>query len=425
MRDDRWWIGVLVVCGGLALACSDGGGGGGGGAETDAGDGSSDDSNVTIRVSIGDTPLADVDVVFHAPDGAVTSHVTTDATGEARATIVGGSQVTVARSTPDDGFELYTYRSVDPGDTLLHRYRDGTLLAEAEVALPGDVADAADYRVGNGCGSPEQSVDGTATVTLMTDASCVDGSTPAFPVYAIARDETQATLAWSFAPSVPVSAPDAVLPPWQTGFDNVTAHFVNVPPDLWALSTGGGFQVGKGDFNVNGGLFASPSGDQTATFIYPQLAASSYVTTAIAHYADLTSWAFLVQGHAEAASERTYDLEGLLPPITSVTRDGTPARPGLRWTGGAPDADVQVASFRWASSRWTIYDAAGDADSVQAPGLPAELADHAPDADVEAGTISFYEVDWIDGYEDLKAAGNDLVVGSGNWRMAFTSAQLD
>jgi hypothetical protein len=416
-------IATVFLAGGLAVACGDGGGGGGG--EPDAGDGSSDGSNVTVVVSVGGTPLVDIDVVFHAPDGAVTAHATTDAAGEARATIVAGSQVTIARAGPGGDADLTTYRSIEPGDTVRQRYRDYTSLAMAEVTLPGEVADAYQYFVGNGCDSPEDTT-AELTASLAIDASCVGGSPPAFPLYAVAVSESgDSALAWSLAPSVPVSSPDAILPAWETDFDTVTVNLVNLPPDILFLTAQGGFRIGAASFTVTGGLvFASPSGDQTGAIVYSQLLASSYaIATNIAYGESSSAW--LEEGRAEASPERTVDLDGMLPRLSGATRNGTTERPGVSWTGSAPDADALAVDLHWSGGRWLIYDAPEEAGEVQTPALPDALAAYRPLVDIEGGSINFFDADWVDGYEGIKAAGDELSPEDGDWRIARTSALLE
>lgn len=407
--------------GSLAVAC------GGGGGESGADAGGDGTSNVTVIVWISDYPAAGIDVVFHAPDGAVSGQTTTDVAGEAHGVIVAGAQVTVVHA----GY-LTTFRRVDPGDTIRASYEaGGTFLADSVITLPGDFDTASEYHVSNGCRSLDGSlVEGSPPpVDLSVDSDCAGGTPPSFPVYAVARDYLDAELAWTLDPSVAVSSPDVTLPPWQTGYELVAIDIVEVPPGVSEISVKGGFQVGEGGFDLTGGLsFGDPSGDQSGDLSHPQLAAESYTTTMTIQF-DGGSYGILEIGRADAVTQVTYDLgDLLLPRLSNAALDeATPDRPEISWIGAAPDADFVVASLAWSGGQWTIFDAPGELTAIQAPALPDELAALRPgsvDSGSVAAYVAAYEADWVDGYGELKeAAVGDMFPDTrdGHLRVTVTS----
>jgi len=174
-------------------------------------------NTVKITVKDGNAPQAGLDVLFQNTDGSVVAETTTDATGQASATMTAGS-VTVARTFPvpatgtPRGPEIYTYVGVAAGDNLvLGDAMDDTGTPSAiNVTVP--TAAQGTVKVVSPCGTGQ----GTAPTIAMTVASCpssveffvVDGNQNAFianapysPNVDLSINSLDGTLATTFASS--------------------------------------------------------------------------------------------------------------------------------------------------------------------------------------------------------------------------------
>src|SRR5688572_16636552 len=79
-------------------------------------DGGGNPGQVRVTVYEQGTPLGQVDVVFHNPDGTVADAKLTNSMGQAESTLEPGGLVTVAQSFGVGEYQLTTIAGVKPGD---------------------------------------------------------------------------------------------------------------------------------------------------------------------------------------------------------------------------------------------------------------------------------------------------------------------
>lgn len=334
-------------------------------------------NTVKITVKDGNAPQAGLDVLFQNTDGSVVAETTTDATGQASATMTAGS-VTVARTFPvpatgtPRGPEIYTYVGVAAGDNLvLGDAMDDTGTPSAiNVTVP--TAAQGTVKVVSPCGTGQ----GTAPTIAMTVASCpssveffvVDGNQNAFianapysPNVDLSINSLDGTLATTFASS-------------------------NVTPDITSLNVEADVMAGTYE------LYASTSKrvDQTPqTVNLPNLQNVDELIVSTISTADGTQMISSRQPYAVAPI--TIDATAnLLPYVSAPSYKST----GVTWTEtgtGTPDFTVSTLTVTPKNSvaKYTRYIIAPYTSMTLAiPTLAGNDATYNPaDMDSISGTV--------------------------------------
>lgn len=132
-----------------------------------------DSGPVTVTVTRGSEPQADVEVYFLAPDSSVVAAARTDATGVASAVMAPGGSVTAI-----DPFErsatshrLYTYAGVEPGDQLNLHARGELRRIVIDVVAPVDPG-AARYVLHTSCQQSSHDITGGGEGSLIEVLDC-------------------------------------------------------------------------------------------------------------------------------------------------------------------------------------------------------------------------------------------------------------
>jgi hypothetical protein len=230
-----------IILGILGTACTgtlDGGGGPGSGSGSNPGA-----TDVQITVRDGQTPQANVSVIFQNPDDTVADQVTTDATGLAVAEMPNGGSVTVVRTYPvpqvgdPRAAEAYTYVGVKPGDrlTLGNPKNDQGLGKAVNILVPVNANGT--VTVMSNCGTGQ----GTAPTVAITTYNCgaeiglyvVDGDNSSFFKKAAFSDNIDVSMEGLQAPvsssisATNVTAGSTVNVTLQLGYDGYEFYTTN------------------------------------------------------------------------------------------------------------------------------------------------------------------------------------------------------
>lgn len=136
---------------------------------------------VTVSVTVGGIPAANVPVYFQDADSTLVLAVTTDAQGTAGAIIAAGGYVTLIEPPAGDGrVHLSTFAAVEPGDALHLDLEPRIALPPVVVDLTVDTAaETSRYDVFTSCGAgviaPEIPVGPTVTGTIQLEG-CTGGA---------------------------------------------------------------------------------------------------------------------------------------------------------------------------------------------------------------------------------------------------------
>lgn len=380
-------------------------------------------ATVTVLDADGDG-VADVDVVFHDPDGAVVAHEKTGADGSATADIIAGAMVTIA---DPEALELFTLQGIAPGDMILFRDLDGgddEPVGSATVELPGIQAGANRYQVTAGCNevtvlNPLVDVTG---VEVRPSCSVVDGGDRLFHVFAQAVDVPVGPMAdppeairYAIASGVEVADPASVtLNDWST-FETVSVSVTSPPAGALVV-------VVDGSFTLAGGVAFDVEQEEQDAFILlgppaepfsllaPAEAATYLADVGLVH-GEIVGMDFVLNGvsfrqiatqglpSAEVAVDLSADL---LPAIGIDGFDaGEPARPALSWSGSGAGADVLHVALEWIEDSvehsWSVFGDPASGSSFQFPELPADLAALRPtgDSTYEAKRVVYFAASYI------------------------------
>jgi hypothetical protein len=375
-----------------------------GGGNPNEPDASTEPGVVRITVYEDGAPLAQVDVVFHNPDGTVHESKLTNSQGQAESVLEPGGLVTVAQAFGAGDYQLTTIAGVKPGDDLVFGDQtayDSTQLGSVSVTFPSSGLPAgADYaQVYDGCDSTYDQVSAgvlnPTAVRIFEDCIRVGNEVH---VVAVVYDVMGQPLAFTHETNValsgsPLSA-SVQLPAWRTDWGAITLTANNMPANVWRVSS-------ELDLSARGtsywpsdqppDILAPPAGQPlTYDFRFAKGFADQigYGLTLFRGTEDVPEGQQLWARYIDSPSTtETIDLATKLMPavtVTSVTTVG--GREGIGWSSTAPltgaDAIYSIAfwnvdpnSHQW----WMLIP--GDTDQFQPfPELPPTLADFRPPA---------------------------------------------
>jgi hypothetical protein len=361
---------------------------------------------VTVRLRDRSALLAGASVVFHAPDGSVVAHVMTDSNGEATHEVTAGSMVTIVYQEV-----VHTRLGVMPGDLI-------------QQTLPYNNTVTPDTSVGTvHLNAPANPPEGTVTYTFMhpsCGAATASVSSWTFDVKERCTDDTGHShflIAANGADGVPLMyalALDTYVNPGTT---------TEVTPASWSTA------LFAAELGLNDMLFAGTvalvtrflrdgfeqvnpatvrtmaEGDDIAlTWNIP----AGYADTYRLDYSlnDTTRRATVIQKLAELPATFTQEAPALFLHPPTFTSTGTNERPAVTVDIPAegPQPDQVGVDLVWNNeeSYWSFSFAPGT--SVTVPQLPDELASYRPATDGSAvwGYASFFEADFLNGYDDAR-----------------------
>jgi hypothetical protein len=389
---------------------------------------------VTVVLLPGATPttgLVSEKLIFHSPDGATAEDVPPDASGTTTHAIMRGGMVTLAvHSNPCvtsvcDRYDLYTVRSVNPGDTITiggQAPAPPTQSVPTTVTFPGAAALDSDA--------------GVATYYADVGSGQLnDGNDPAVPLSATASylgaDGKVHALGWatdasgvfraSASGSGDVVSGSAVvtLGAWTTT-TGLSVAFTDPPPGanyLYMNSTASSMGV---PFSLP--YFSTTPGSGPMTYDVPLDAsaldgmdASMQVSIPNGNGQDYLTW----EKRGPLAASTSVDLQKALlgRVLFSSPEVETNGQLGLRWavtSGGAP-ADAALAYLSWydpttgTSANWTTIMPADTAVPVLMPTLPSDLEpgftpSKDPTVYQNPATFDLIDTDFTSGYDQFKAA---------------------
>lgn len=395
MRTWRWTATTLVAAAGL-IAC------GSVSEETPDASGMREDGGVSdgaaspdalasglVTVTVvdeGGAPLGGMDVVFHAPDGTVLLHQSTNTEGQAEHEVEPDSLVTVS-GLADSTTHLFTVAGVQPLDELVLEFP-----TETEPPEVGDLdisanalSGAGGYVFSDGC-STRFTSDPNATSTI--DEDCVNSAGTA-SVLAEARDSNDEIMAFTFVRGVqPVDGGTAnvTLPAWDTTVETTSYQVSNAPAagTLTVLMT-----------HVADGITYTSDAERADV----QVGGGASLSMPLAGgFADKIRSLIILPGTrrtvlSDPASSFSVSGSEMLPPVQIDEPDlSNPSRPSASWTGaGSTDLTGVAASIFWfednGDGAWHFVLPPGT-EEVRAPVLPGAVASSAPD-----GSSTFFEVE--------------------------------
>lgn len=354
-------------------------------------------TDVTVHVTNGKGPAANVTIVYHDASGAVIGTSKTDATGTAKSTGATPAQVTALLGR-GSAKNLLTWTSVAAGDELFANDVDGGEEAapNLDVTLPGPYANAYLYtaQIGTCTGSSGQS--GSVQLYLYGDCAKAknavlatalgDGLPLAFAFkkgVELPTDGGVATTtvgAWAAPSTFTIAASHAPVDTYVDGWLAQIADGSSLPSDVRGL------------------------GEDPTTFHFASAFADGLQPAAFVQ--EGRSVVSLVERVATSATSASFDFATALPKITEANVDATDAlHPNLTWTAAAPltasNGGFVTVSFydgRDASMTWSFV-VPPSATSVKAPSLPAEADDWAPraaDGGSDASSFSDPEVLFVE-----------------------------
>ncbi len=413
----------------FAYACEDDAGGGGTGT-FDAGTGTFDagatpespdaaapneagGKGLVVNVKSMGAPVANVTVVFHDANGAVSGQAKTDATGVTSAPAA-PAMATVAVSRPDGAGALLTYLGLAEGDVL-------------NVEIPPEMT-SEPLPVGTFGVTFTNASANAAFHEVQVNGQCFGGVGPApmqpivvalYPgclkqpsnvLLATAFDDGDVPLQFTFkkgeAPPAPNGNRDVLLPMWAAP-QTIAVTATNagagaaVSGEVAQVADGAPFVVGQnatGDFLAGGATFRYASGFAEALQVKVR--------------SELDASTQIVVRRAAPAGNATVDFATALPRLTGLTAVGTP-RPDVTLTAASPLAtsDGGFVVLHWSkltagenfrAFSWSFV-VPPPTTSFKAPALPAELAALLPPEGTASGA-GFFESDAVAGYAQFRAA---------------------
>jgi hypothetical protein len=391
-----------------------------------------DTNPVTVRVERGGSPVADVTVVLHGADGAVTSVTATRADGSAVGPVEAGSFATIAYQQGTNK-NAVTIAGVDPGDEVTFVLPAPTIdptVGSVRARLPGAATNASTYTLDVGCAA-ETVTNPSPPYTLAVRESCLTGASETANVFATAYDASGSPVSWTFSGDVAIDASAATsvnLPSWSQSWQQVQIQVTDAPAGARSILLGAEWSVAEGTF---------PAADEPSAVV--SSGASVTLSTRVPSMAAQGFTSRIIVGHGGAStlsglSERIEQHDGVptlvslempsdfLPAITAPALDtSTPARPAVAWTAAASlaNADVGRIALSWGdaggSHQWIAFVPPSATAPVVMPALPEELADWRPSDGATYATpqVTFYQADWISGYDSVKASGFDAELPPG------------
>jgi hypothetical protein len=343
-------------------------------------------TTATVKVMHGSEPVPDIRVVFHNPDGDVTTDTTTDEAGEASAEVVEGSMVTAIDAPPNTFTRYVTLTDLSPGtETLLQFAPDSNPQKTVEVTPPGSFTDATTYPVTIGCNFGT-SIDGSDTVTLGVREPCRADSVD---VLAVARDsEDLLAYATQKGVSLDQATTSVSLNSWRDDFVAANTEFTDLPGDgSFDLELRGFFGA---DYRVWPLFLDSQTVSAgTATFdgnVPPGFQPELLLTWELQFFETGQQDSVLTGGtirKSDTSTDVSASVSGsnFLPLVTSASvSDPASARPDFDWqtepvvSGGATidEADAFYTRLRWVPRGEALRPGQGGADGTP-PGVDPSL----------------------------------------------------
>ena len=353
-----------------------------------------------------DGPVAGRDVVFHAPDGSVVTHVQTGADGVAAAEVSPGGMVTIVY-TSGETVRALTVMGVEPGALVDvgwgWRIARAVLLGKVSVTAPGAFAGAAVYVLQIPCASVYTgSV--AAPIAMDVTSTCVDAN-GRLQLLAVVHDGSFLPKAFSFVRDIDFGAHTAAetLPPWRTDWQDVAVELGN-PPDA-VSDASASLTLRPSTSSLQGDSVTRSWTGGTLSF---PLRTPRGFADAVSYEVDVWS----IPGRPSERSRQgvfgTWPATGipptlsvdaaadLLPRLHTAVLDATdPARPRVTWsaTGDIAGATALRVEIAWGrASTWAIVAPAGTPLPLTVPALPDALAAFRP-PDAAATRVDVFAID--------------------------------
>ena len=359
----------------------------------------------SVRI-LEDGPVAGRDVVFHAPDGSVVTHVQTGADGVAAAEVSPGGMVTVVY-TESSTVRALTVMDVQPGDVIEvgwgWRLGRSVLLGEASVTAPGAFAGAAVYVLQIPCAAVYTG-SLAAPIAMDVTSSCVDAN-GRLQLLAVVYDGSFLPKAFSFVRDIDFGAHTAAvtLPPWRTDWQDVAVELRNPPASASDVSASLTLRPSTSSLSGDGVSRSWTGGALSFPLRLPR------------GFADAVSYEVNVWSIPGRPGERsrqgvfgTWPATGipptlsvdaaadLLPRLHTPLLDATDlARPRVTWsaTGDIAGATALRVEIAWGrASTWAIVAPAGTALPLTVPALPDALAAFRP-PDAATTRVDVFAID--------------------------------
>ncbi|MEO8702572.1 MAG: hypothetical protein ABI867_21185 [Kofleriaceae bacterium] len=399
---------VLVA----VVAC--GGGGDDASPDVDATPPPSGFVDVRVEGTLGH-PLANLAVVFNAPNGDVITLETTDADGRVRADIVEGSSTTAIQYIPNYPGFLTSVLSINPGDdiTISSGSADTTQIGHFTVTFD-TLPDAGVYDVFGPC-----------TVTSSTTTTVIIPIVAACPVTSldltVVAGGPLGPLSGGYLRKLAVPYQDGgstfISGAWNAPI-HVATTYTNVPSLRdWSASRSG---VGA---DVNSTITSSSTGT-------PPLLASEFVTPPT-DLAVMSSWWGIsgTQSHHQrtvvvdgAATSLEIDVGSGLPALDGIAFDATTATFTKPDTGPVDVTYVELEYHHAGSGHiWDVYGPA--LTSFTLPQLPAQFPLYPGPGDDGGALVRIVEASHIAGY--ATARQNPVEVVNSPYRLAPLGTTTD
>lgn len=357
-------------------------------------------------------PAADIEVVFHDANGAVTKTAKTDANGNAASTGPTTPAMVTAMLAGAKSKHLVTWTSVAAGDVLkVKNVKWGHDDVGTYDVKFGAVQNANLYlgNVGQCVGSQNNA---NVSLALGVSPYCVSGQPNAALVRTTVNGVMRTAWAKNLAPALG-PAPVAVnVGPWQLA-STVTVTPTNLPalelpPDL-AFDEVAGTTRFENPAHVT---LEAP----VALKVAPGLADAYQMSSTIV---PTGGGIFTVAKRVAPGPAQTIDYASLLPRIVDRSADHSrPARPSVTWSPASSLAatDGGIVTLRWftadaAPRGWTFF-VSPTATKVDAPVMPASAETWLPkpgDGGQAGPKISFVKSDAFEGARGLRANGAWMV----------------
>jgi hypothetical protein len=370
--------------------------------------------------------LADVSAIaiFQDPVGAAVAEGMVDANGHAQADLPLGGSVTVIRITDstqlDRDISLTTIRGVQPGDeiTVGETARQGRVGASDSTMTVQFTPRAAgdSYTFFTSCGGASVG-QGSSTPLGFMD-SCHGAS---FDLLSVASNSNEDPAAgYVFQTGIPYAAGGSVtVPDTWSPLGTFTATLTHVPADLATLRYSHSIVLGEAGAAFFDGALANPAaGTVQVTLPSPPVGTGTGTLADFFLYSALGGSQVVSVRRPDATASVDIDLAHDLPWIVGPA---TGTITGASWDqrdGAAPDARLVSWRGRWSDGTrtnvvtWVIEDGE-HTTSVTLPSLPDSYAAYDPTrasgVTVETPTVSYVDVDVLDGYDAARGYGPDLV----------------
>jgi hypothetical protein len=320
---------------------------------------------VTIEVTLGGAPQANVEVMFQNADSALVAVVTTDATGTASGDVAPDGFVTVVqpRSSSGSRDQLTTFARVQPGDALHLDLEPPAPAAAPDTFMLKINADAgqAGHTVQTSCGEAEGP--GLVDPQEVTLFGC-DGIAD---MLVISSDDTGANFRSHFHPDVALENVDLSTGIYEA-FTPATVSYTGLPPQTFFVGINRRLSTPRGPLlDVFGGAFpaADPAAAQVDIGVPAQIGAATTLLTS-----STTHPRILGCGEPESPpcpAAMTCDLEikqcGPIEPGQQVIHEWAPVSAGVSYSLDIGDA--QLAPF---ATRPVFDSARGIASWTERPG---------------------------------------------------------